>query len=86
MKWIYYVMYLGYLFLLIVTPSKAKIRQTFQEMETSHYDVSGLRDIGIPDLRIVQPDPVPGPKPMPDPGEKPETKTALETGNGVSER
>ena len=74
MKWIYYVMYLGYLFLLVITPSKAKMRQTSQEMETPLYDVSGLRDIEIPDLRIVQPDPVPGPKPIPDPGENPKPK------------
>lgn len=75
MKWIHYALSLGCLFFLIVTPSKAKMGQISQEMETSLYDVSGLRDIEIPDFSIVQPDPIPEPKPMPDPGENPKPKS-----------
>ena len=71
MKWIHYALSLGCLFFLIVMPSKAKMGQISQEMETFLYDVSGLRDLEIPDFRIVQPDPIPEPKPMPNPGGNP---------------
>lgn len=42
MKWIHYALSLGCLFFLIVTPSKAKIAEMSQEIETALYDVSGL--------------------------------------------
>ena len=43
-----------------------------QEIETFVWNVSGQRELGIPLLTIVQPDPVPEPKPQPGPSENPE--------------
>ena len=72
MKRIHCLLSLGCLLLLTLIPYGSKAVQMPQEIETFVWNVSGQRELGIPLLTIVQPDPVPEPKPQPGPSENPE--------------
>lgn len=67
MQRIHCPLFLGCLLLLTLVLYGTKIAQIPREIETGIWNVSGHRELGIPLLTIVMPDPVPDPRPWPDP-------------------
>lgn len=71
MKRIHCLLFFGYLLLLTPIFYGAKVVEMSQEIETFVWNGSEQRELGIPFLTIVQPDPIPDPKPRPNPPENP---------------